>query len=305
MNGWSQPAVVPVVRWYGIRTAARGARRLRFADGTSIEITMPSYAIKGACVCEGWVGWGLVGVCCGRAPVCAYTPAYNAVCHAPHHAHVRGMYTLSCNAGVVYAARPHAEVLGVARLLDETNRLEAIVSFGPVPGTSRRVLSRADTVAGEVYRLPRAAHLAAGPGVAGGALQRSSTCATAMEDLAGSSAVEQQLAALSVDGSDGGGDDDTAGDEAIFNNFNKQHFGGSPNDDVAVPPSQPPPSPALAAGRHHPTPGRSKTGLGLTRPVALSSDGSRRGTACAAVPGVAVARIEGCWLSHLNIDNQR
>lgn len=33
-----------------------------------------------------------------------------------------------------------------------------------------------------------------------------------------------------------------------------------------------------------------------------SSDGAM---AAGVVPGVAVARIQGCWLSHLNIDNQR
>jgi hypothetical protein len=33
-----------------------------------------------------------------------------------------------------------------------------------------------------------------------------------------------------------------------------------------------------------------------------SSDGAM---ATGVVPGVAVARIQGCWLSHLNIDNQR
>jgi hypothetical protein len=33
-----------------------------------------------------------------------------------------------------------------------------------------------------------------------------------------------------------------------------------------------------------------------------SSDGA---IVTGVVPGVAVARIQGCWLSHLNIDNQR
>jgi hypothetical protein len=62
-------------------------------------------------------------------------------------------------AGVVYANKPHAEVLGVARLLDEQHRLEAVISFGPVPGTRQRMLARADAVCGEIYQLPRAAHL--------------------------------------------------------------------------------------------------------------------------------------------------
>jgi hypothetical protein len=60
---------------------------------------------------------------------------------------------------VVYANKPHAEVLGVARLLDEQHRLEAVISFGPVPGTRQRILARADAVCGEIYQLPRAAHL--------------------------------------------------------------------------------------------------------------------------------------------------
>ena len=34
-------------------------------------------------------------------------------------------------------------------------------------------------------------------------------------------------------------------------------------------------------------------------------DGSDGGVSPGVVPGVAVARIQGCWLSHLNIDNQR
>lgn len=59
----------------------------------------------------------------------------------------------------MYAAKPHAEVLGVARLLDERNRLEAVINFGPVPGTRQRMLARADAVCGEIYQLPKAAHL--------------------------------------------------------------------------------------------------------------------------------------------------
>jgi len=61
--------------------------------------------------------------------------------------------------GVVYAAKPRAEVLGVARLIDTKNRLEAVISFGPVPGTRQRRLARADAVCGEIYQLPKAAHL--------------------------------------------------------------------------------------------------------------------------------------------------
>ena len=65
-------------------------------------------------------------------------------------------------AGVVYADRPRAEVLGVARLLDEQHHLEAVINFGPVPGTRQRMLARADAVCGEIYQLPRAAHLQVG-----------------------------------------------------------------------------------------------------------------------------------------------
>lgn len=67
--------------------------------------------------------------------------------------------TYMCCAGVVYASKPHAEVLGVARLLDETHHLEAVISFGPVPGTRQRMLARADAVCGEIYQLPKSAHL--------------------------------------------------------------------------------------------------------------------------------------------------
>lgn len=62
-------------------------------------------------------------------------------------------------AGVVYANKPHAEVMGVARLLDEQHHLEAVISFGPVPGTRQRMLARADAVCGEIYQLPKSAHL--------------------------------------------------------------------------------------------------------------------------------------------------
>jgi hypothetical protein len=62
-------------------------------------------------------------------------------------------------AGVVYATKPHAEVMGVARLLDEQHHLEAVISFGAVPGTRQRILARTDAVCGEIYQLPKSAHL--------------------------------------------------------------------------------------------------------------------------------------------------
>jgi hypothetical protein len=43
-----------------------------------------------------------------------------------------------------------------------------------------------------------------------------------------------------------------------------------------------------------------------SRPVPVSSSSSgRKGPGGPSVPGVAVARIEGCWLSHLNVDSKR
>lgn len=47
LNGWSQPAVVPVVRFYGIKTVAKGARHIEFADGSTVLVTTPYFAIKG------------------------------------------------------------------------------------------------------------------------------------------------------------------------------------------------------------------------------------------------------------------
>lgn len=47
LHGWSQPAVVPVVKFYGIKTVATGARQIDFADGSSVCMTMPNFAIKG------------------------------------------------------------------------------------------------------------------------------------------------------------------------------------------------------------------------------------------------------------------
>ena len=46
-SGWSQPAVTPVVKYYGIKTMATGERRLELADGTRIDMYAPYFAIKG------------------------------------------------------------------------------------------------------------------------------------------------------------------------------------------------------------------------------------------------------------------
>lgn len=280
LSGWSQPAVVPVVKFYGIKTVAKGARSISFADGSSVEMTMPHFAIK----------------------------------------------------GVVYAAKPHAEVLGVARLLDEQHRLEAVVSFGPVAGTRQRMLARADAVCGEIYQLPRAAHLQENRALSGGALQRSSTAVTALDDM---NSDAEQLAALSLDRScsssetyhsdtnapaAAAADDGVAfdpDDEAIFNDFEATHLSG--NGAAAAAPAaskqaeqQQHQQPEHAANgsssssRHgyHRSKSSMFDGSSSVPPVSSSSSG-RKGAGGPTVPGVAVARIEGCWLSHLNVDNKR
>ena len=64
-SGWTVPAVVPVVKFYGIKTMAKGNRRLVAADGSVIDVYTPAFAIKG----EGarvWVG-GDGGARRGRA----------------------------------------------------------------------------------------------------------------------------------------------------------------------------------------------------------------------------------------------
>jgi hypothetical protein len=71
-SGWSQPAVAPVVKFYGIKTLAKGRRKFEMPDGTSIEFFMPHYAIKGGprCIhsmCESQTRMTLQGGgCCGE-----------------------------------------------------------------------------------------------------------------------------------------------------------------------------------------------------------------------------------------------
>jgi hypothetical protein len=55
-SGWSQPAVAPVVKFYGIKTLAKGRRRFELPDGTVIDFFMPHYAIKGGR--GSGAGWG-------------------------------------------------------------------------------------------------------------------------------------------------------------------------------------------------------------------------------------------------------
>jgi hypothetical protein len=38
---------VPVVKFYGIKTVAKGARQIDFADGSTVHMSMPHFAIKG------------------------------------------------------------------------------------------------------------------------------------------------------------------------------------------------------------------------------------------------------------------
>jgi hypothetical protein len=61
LHGWSQPAVVPVVKFYGIKTVAQGARQIDFADGSTVHMTMPNFAIKGMPAAEHGV-WECSGV---------------------------------------------------------------------------------------------------------------------------------------------------------------------------------------------------------------------------------------------------
>lgn len=296
-SGWSQPAVAPVVKFYGIKTLAKGRRRFEMPDGTSLDFYMPHYAIK----------------------------------------------------GVVYAARPRAEVLGVLRIVDKANHLEAVVAFGPVKGARHRVLSRADAVCGEIYRtpgsgggpssLPSAAGGAAAAAHRGGALQRT---ATGLQPL--SDAVEYEGAdeASLASGSElGAGGEPDAEDEAIFNavaaagalgDSARAHADpaaglrsgvASPTGAGAGPGS----ARCSSAGASHTPRHRPRRSLTAADMAAVAADLSapRERKAAAAgdlagvdgseptyhrnhgvsVPGVAVARIEGSWLSHLNIDSKR
>ncbi|GBF92151.1 hypothetical protein Rsub_04498 [Raphidocelis subcapitata] len=336
-SGWSQPAVAPVVKFYGIKTLAKGRRRLELPDGTVIELFMPHYAIK----------------------------------------------------GVVYAARPRAEVLGVLRIVDAANGLEAVASFGPVKGARHRVLTRADAVCGEIYRLPGGAAAAAARDASSssaaaaapaGALQRTLTEAQALDSIGGDGADDPD--ALLPSGSDGGGGPDEE-DAAIFDAVTAAGglSGGARLDEdpaaavlaarrssgtgapgpgpsgaggdgaaAAAAPAghSPPPAPASGGGggggrastaggrglRASSSSGARASGSGLlarVRPrrsigsgdLGVGPDGSHAAAAAGdvagadgaeasyhrnhgvCVPGIAVARIEGSWLSHLNIDSTR
>jgi hypothetical protein len=124
------------------------------------------------------------------------------------------------------------------------------------------------------------------------------------------------------------GDDGVAvdpDDEAIFNDFEATHLSGNRAATAAAAAAAAVPAASKQAHtqqqqqQQHAANGssqqpshhgyhRSKSSLfdgsSSTAPVS-SSSGGRKGAGAPSVPGVAVARIEGCWLSHLNVDNKR
>jgi hypothetical protein len=180
--------------------------------------------------------------------------------------------------------------------------------------------------------------LQANSALSGGALQRSGTAVTALNDMNND---VDHLAALHLDRSSSssgtyhsdteaavaaapGGDDGVAvdpDDEAIFNDFEATHLSGNGAAAAAAAaavskPSQQqqqqqPDHAANGSGSSHAQPQhayhRSKSSLldSSSRLVPVSSSSGRKGAGGPSVPGVAVARIEGCWLSHLNVDNKR
>jgi hypothetical protein len=191
------------------------------------------------------------------------------------------------------------------------------------------VLSRADAVCGEIYRLPGgvATNGTAAPrgGVGGGAhgaLQRSATEAQPLSDMA----LDSDVGSLPSGGSEGGeGDDEDAAildavltDTAAPDAADRRTSGaGGPG---AAPSSPAPPRRESAAGEKR----KARRSSVTSSDVGVSADGSRAGAAAGdlagadgsegatyhrnhgvRVPGVAVARIEGSWLSHLNVDSKR
>ena len=277
-----------------------------------------------------------------------------------HHNDTTTTTTLTAiTPGVVYAARPRAEVLGVLRIVDAANGLEAVVAFGPVKGARHRVLARADAVCGEIYRLPGGGHAgAASPAPSGGrqtpegggaggrhaghgsgALQRSATEAQALSELEGGGSPRDagELASGSEDGGSGGGggggggDGPDAEDAAIFDAVESAGglSGAAPLDSDPAAAKRASISGGGGIGSllrgKSPVVGGGRVGQRLSGRRSATS-GDLHGAAAAAgdlagadgaeaatyhrnhgarVPGVAVARIEGSWLSHLNIDSTR
>lgn len=53
--------------------------------------------------------------------------------------------------GVVYSARPRAEVDGSAVFEDKAHRLKAVLRFGANKGARAPVMRRSDAITGEIY----------------------------------------------------------------------------------------------------------------------------------------------------------
>jgi hypothetical protein len=148
---------------------------------------------------------------------------------------------------------------------------------------------------------------------AGGAIQRSSTSAVPLNDLCSDTDQQLSLASSTSDESSAVNDPTSADapddvDEAIYRDFHATHFGGASS--TAASTSQPATTssagvskaasaPAAAAAVQLPDHYHRSRSMGQLRAHGLSTRQE------AEVPGVAVARIEGSWLSHLNIDNKR
>lgn len=98
------------------------------------------------------------------------------------------------------------------------------------------------------------------------------------------------------------GDGPDADDEAILEDFNAKHFGSRGGTNSIKQPVAAAAAAANGSSGQHQAYHRSKSSILAGDPASYSN---HRPTGGAVVPGVAVARIEGCWLSHLNIDNKR
>lgn len=163
-----------------------------------------------------------------------------------------------------------------------------------------------------------------------GALQRSSTAATSLTDMAVDVGGPASASVGSHDSqSDADEQEPAVDDEAIFQEFTATHFGGPT---AAAPPGsaaqqhqqQQPVQHVQAVADHSSRTGKQRVACSEGGHGAATDGGYRRSKSSvydhagltgsvggaghggiAGVPGVAVARIEGCWLSHLNMDNKR
>jgi hypothetical protein len=235
-------------------------------------------------------------------------------------------------------------VVGSLRLVDAANRLEAVLHFGPVEGTRHRVLERADAVVGEIYQLPKSAGsgaTAASLHTGAVTLARTPTAATVLSDMDGSEIMappsdrdsscdgvdaEDEAIYAAVHGKlDGGAPVDanvdivSAGGSSCgasplqsptalpvtgvsglsLKNSNSSKAGAAPAASAAA---------AEAKPRHQRRPSKDTLSLpssGRSLTPGSSSFWGSGSKPAPVVPGVAVAYIEGSWLSHLNIDNKR